>query len=95
MLRSGHGWRLGRVPDVNSQHSSRANGVLHSCLVLCDRERGCVHVCACAFSHFYYINLYFHCVPEHGEQGLQGLWVCAKTIIKDRDSGRLCENVFM
>lgn len=52
-------------------------------------------MCVCAFSHFHRINLYFHRVVEHGAQGLQGLWVCAKTIIKDRDCRRLCENVFM
>lgn len=30
-----------------------------------------------------------------GSRGPLGLWVYAKTIIKDRDCGRLCENVFM
>lgn len=49
MLRSGHGWRLGQVPDVNPQHSSRPNGVLRSCLLqsvcLCMCVRACVYVC--------------------------------------------------
>lgn len=30
-----------------------------------------------------------------GSKGLWGLWVYAKTLIKDHDCGRLCENVFM
>lgn len=58
------------------------------CVVAC--------VCVCIFHTFYHINLYFHCVAERREQEVsEGLWVCAKTVIKDRDCERLCENVFM
>lgn len=52
----------------------------------------------CVRGHFHTstISTYISTVQRSmGSRGLRGLWVYAKTIIKDRDCGRLCENVFM
>ncbi len=95
MLRLGRGWRSGQVPNGNPQHSSNPNGVLYSCFL--QSEYVCVLACVsvCIFTLLPYQLIFPHCGVGTGSRGLRGLWVCAKTIIKDRDCRRLCENVFM
>lgn len=52
--------------------------------------------CVCVCFHTSSISTYISTVwRSMGSRGLRGHRVYAKTFIKDRDCGRLCENVFM
>lgn len=67
-------------------------------MAYCFRASCSLCVCMCVRVHFHTstISTYISTVWRRmGSKGPRGLWVYAKTIIKDRDCGRLCENVFM
>lgn len=55
----------------------------------------CASVSVCIFTLLPYQLLFPQRGVAQGARGPRGLGVCAQTIIKDRDSGRLWENVFM